>query len=85
MTRGRSPQSIAARQNLKAAALDFIREHVDTHGYPPTIAVLGAYLGFRSTGSTHTLLAELQAEGRIRRVKGSPRAITVVDDNRASS
>lgn len=81
MTRGKSPQQVAARQNLKASCVQYIADNVAERGYPPSIHELCSYLGYRSTQSVHTLLVELEAEGRIRRVKGSPRAITVVPDH----
>lgn len=64
----------------KQRAIDFIRDHVVEHGFPPTTHEIREHLGYKSLQSVHSLLATLQAEGRITKVKGRPRTIAVVED-----
>jgi (2Fe-2S) ferredoxin len=59
--------------------LDFLRGFVVEHGYPPSMAQIGAAVGLTSTSSVAHQLQVLETRGYIRRVPGQPRAITILD------
>lgn len=61
------------------SVLDFIREHVLRCGYPPTYAEIGCKFGISREGASRHVAA-LQKKGRIRRVYGQQRTISVVAD-----
>lgn len=65
------------RDDLLDRAVVFIAATVEERGYPPTIRELADELGYRSVGSAHGILVELEKRGRIRRDPHSPRAITL--------
>ena len=57
--------------------LEFIREAVETRGYPPSVREIGEAVGLRSTSSVHSQLATLERGGFLRRDPARPRAIEV--------
>jgi repressor LexA len=63
----------------KDRAVAFIRTVVEERGYPPSVRELAGELGILSTATVHKLLAALERDGRIARVHGSPRAVTITE------
>lgn len=61
------------------AILDYLREFVDEHGYPPTVREIGEAVGLRSPSTVHAHLAQLERAGLIRRDPTKPRAIELAD------
>jgi repressor LexA len=59
--------------------LDFLRDFTDEHGYPPSMAQIGAGVGLTSTSSVAHQLGVLEGRGYIARTPGVPRAITILD------
>lgn len=57
--------------------LQFIRQHIDTVGYPPTVREIAAEVGCAPVRA-HAHLQALHAAGLIR-LDGKPRAIAVID------
>lgn len=57
----------------------FIADSIREQGYPPTVREIGAAVGLRSPASVHHHLAQLQVEGRLTVVPGSPRAMRIVE------
>ena len=55
--------------------LDFIREHVDTQGYAPTIEEIGKKFGLSSPATVHKHLSNLEAKGLIHRDTNRSRSI----------
>ncbi|MBW7997771.1 MAG: transcriptional repressor LexA [Candidatus Glassbacteria bacterium] len=55
--------------------LDFLREHVATEGYAPTIGEIGKEFGLSSPATVHKHLANLQDKGLIRRDSNRSRSI----------
>lgn len=53
-----------------------ITEHIEAHGYPPSVRQLGKLLGLSSPASVHKRLKDAEAAGLIQR-KG-PRKLLVV-------
>jgi len=54
--------------------LDFIREHVASEGYAPTIDEIGKKFGLSSPATVHKHLANLQSKGLISRDSNRSRA-----------
>jgi repressor LexA len=59
--------------------LDYIRETVDTRGYPPSVREIGDAVGLSSPSSVHSQLSSLVDMGIIKRDPTKPRAIVVVE------
>lgn len=59
--------------------LDYIRETVDTRGYPPSVREIGDAVGLSSPSSVHSQLSSLVDMGVIKRDPTKPRAIVVVE------
>jgi repressor LexA len=57
------------------AILDYLREFVDEHGYPPTVREIGEAVGLRSPSTVHAHLAQLERAGLLRRDPTKPRAL----------
>ncbi len=58
--------------------LDFITEHIDHNGYPPTLREISQYLGTSGTVSALHHLEALERKGYIRREPGSSRGIVPI-------
>lgn len=58
--------------------LDFITEHIDGHGYPPTLREIAQHLGVKGTVSAIHHLEALERKGYLRREAGSSRGIALV-------
>jgi repressor LexA len=62
------------------AILGVIHEHVDAHGYPPSVREIGDAVGLKSTSSVHAQLATLEEKGYLRRDPTKPRALEFIRD-----
>jgi repressor LexA len=58
-----------------------IKQHLATHGYPPTVRDIGKSVGLSSSSTVHGHLANLQRLGLIRRDPTKPRAIEILDES----
>ena len=67
------------------AILDYLREFVDEHGYPPTVREIGEAVGLRSPSTVHAHLAQLERAGLLRRDPTKPRALELTDRRRESA
>lgn len=70
------------RAGNQAKILAFIREEIQTKGYPPSVREICAAVGFRSPSTVHGYLTELEENGYIHRDPTKPRALTMADDPR---
>lgn len=61
------------------AILDYLREFIDEHGYPPTVREIGEAVGLRSPSTVHAHLAQLERAGLLRRDPTKPRALELAD------
>ena len=43
--------------------LEFVNQHVDANGYPPTVREIGQAVGLTSPSTVHAHLARLEAAG----------------------
>jgi len=57
--------------------LDFIREYIEAHGYPPSIREIAAHLGVSGTVGVVKHLNALERGGYIRRMRGSSRGLSL--------
>ena len=63
---------------------DYIVQHIDTHGYPPTVREIGRAVNLSSSSTVHAHLRNLEEAGLIRRDAVLTRAITLVTGNTAN-
>jgi repressor LexA len=71
--------SVNGLTHRQRATILFIRECVQSRGYPPTIREIGEHVGLSSTSSVHFMLEGLIDRGIIKREPGKPRAISVTN------
>jgi repressor LexA len=64
--------------------LNYIKETVDTRGYPPSVREIGDAVGLSSPSSVHSQLASLVEMGIIKKDPSKPRAIVVVETQEKS-
>ena len=57
--------------------LEFIAEHIQRNGYPPSVREIGEAVGLSSSSTVHTHLQLLQREGFLRRDPTKPRTLSV--------
>lgn len=65
--------------------LTFIKERVDTRGYPPAMREIGSEVGLLSSSSVAHQLKVLEDKGFIRRDPTLPRALVLTMDDEAAS
>lgn len=58
--------------------LDYVRQHIDDHGYAPSFEEISERFGFRSLATVHEHLTNLERKGYIRRAHNESRAIEIV-------
>jgi len=61
--------------------LDYIKEYIVSHGYPPTIREIGAALDLSSPATIHAHLSKLEEKGFIKKQGAKNRAIELLVDN----
>lgn len=59
--------------------LDYIKQTVDTRGYPPSVREIGEAVGLSSPSTVHSHLNSLVEAGYIKKDPSKPRAIMIVD------
>ena len=64
---------------------DFLTSYVDQHGYPPTVREIGEAVGLASPSTVHAHLANLERAGLIKRDPTKPRALELVERQRAQA
>ncbi|MCR5691455.1 MAG: transcriptional repressor LexA [Eubacterium sp.] len=60
--------------------LEYIKQEILAHGYPPAVREICKAVNLKSTSSVHSHLETLERKGYIRRDPSKPRAIEIVDD-----
>jgi repressor LexA len=66
------PKKLTKRQKM---VLNFIIDHIDDEGYPPTIREIGDHLGIRSTNGVNDHLKALERKGYLERQDAKSRAL----------
>lgn len=69
---------ISAKQS---EILEYIKECILQHGYPPAVREICNAVHLKSTSSVHSHLETLEKNGYIRRDPTKPRAIEILDDD----
>lgn len=59
--------------------LFFIRESVESRGFPPSIREIGEAVGLSSSSTVHAHLRSLEAKGYLKRNPSKPRSIELLD------
>lgn len=59
--------------------LDYIKEEVQSKGYPPSVREIAKAVGLASSSTVHGHLARIESKGYIRRDPTKPRAIEILD------
>ena len=59
--------------------LDFVREHVGTHGYAPTLQEIGSRFGLSSPATVYKHVEQLVQKGYLRKAPHQGRGIQLVD------
>lgn len=60
--------------------LEYIKEQILHHGYPPAVREICQAVNLKSTSSVHSHLETLEKNGYIRRDPTKPRAIEIIND-----
>ena len=60
--------------------LEYIKQSILSHGYPPAVREICEAVHLKSTSSVHSHLETLEKNGYIRRDPTKPRAIEIMDD-----
>lgn len=71
-----SKKAISKRQYQ---VLEYIAQHLQEQGYPPSVRNIGEYVGLASPSTVFTHLTSLEHKGFIRRERESARAIIILD------
>ena len=58
--------------------LDYVNEHIDQNGYPPSVREICSALGFKSTSTVHIYLKALEDDGKIIKSPSKPRTLRVM-------
>ena len=69
--------AVSALTGKRRRILEFIAEHIQTNGYPPSVREIGEAVGLSSSSTVHTHLQLLQREGYLRRDPTKPRTLAV--------
>ena len=70
-------------QENQQKILNFIKEEIELHGYPPSVREICLGTGIKSTSTVHTHLNHLEEQGLIRRASSKTRALEVTDGSMA--
>ncbi|GAB4348559.1 MAG: transcriptional repressor LexA [Gammaproteobacteria bacterium] len=65
----------------QAIILEYIRDHIDATGMPPTRAEIAEALGFRSINAAVDHLKALERKGAIELIPGSSRGIRILEES----
>ncbi len=68
-------------EDMKIKILNFITEHCDKFGYPPSIREICAKVGLSSPSTVHGYLSRMEKEGLIEKESTKTRAIRVKKDD----
>ena len=71
--------------NRERAALEFISQYIQRHGYAPTLAEIAESLGVNAVSTIHEHLERLVQKGYLKKTKGFDRGLEVVDKARLNT
>ncbi|MGI4791891.1 MAG: transcriptional repressor LexA [Janthinobacterium lividum] len=67
--------------NRQKQILSYIQQHMDVHGYPPTVREIGTAVSLSSSSTVHAHLKTLQEQGHIERDAVLTRAIKLTPNS----
>lgn len=65
--------------DTRVKVLNYLRDYIAAHQFPPTVREIAAGVGISSTSVVNYHLRRLAETGRIERIQGAARAIRVVE------
>ncbi len=74
-----STQSKSRLSRRQQQILEFIRQSVQSRGFPPSIREIGEAVGLSSSSTVHSHLRSLETKGYLRRNPSKPRSIELLD------
>lgn len=77
------PPSKSRLSRRQEQILFFIRESVESRGFPPSIREIGEAVGLSSSSTVHAHLRSLETKGYLKRNPSKPRSIELLDVNGA--
>lgn len=69
------------KKDKQSEIYNFIKEQIQSKGYPPSVREICESVGLKSTSTVHGHLARLEKKGYIRRDATKPRAIELLKDS----
>lgn len=75
------PPSKSRLSRRQEQILFFIRESVESRGFPPSIREIGEAVGLSSSSTVHAHLRSLESKGFLKRNPSKPRSIELLDVN----
>ena len=73
------------RGDTQGRILEFIKQEVETRGYPPSVREIGEAVGLKSTSTVHGHLRRLESKGLLVRDAMKPRAMGVISQEEPQS
>jgi repressor LexA len=73
------PTSKSRLSRRQEQILFFIRESVESRGFPPSIREIGEAVGLSSSSTVHSHLRSLETKGYLKRNPSKPRSIELLD------
>ena len=70
------------KEESQARILAYIREEIQSKGYPPSVREIGQAVDLKSTSTVHGHLNRLERKGRLHREAMKPRTIDVIRDDK---
>lgn len=64
----------------KQKVYDYICQHIQTYGYPPSVREIGENVGLKSTSSVHSYIKQLEDEGYLTRDGAGARTLRIASD-----
>ena len=58
--------------------LEYVNDHIEENGFPPSVREICAALGYKSTSTVHIYLKALEEEGKIIKSPSKPRTLRVM-------
>ncbi|MGH4137138.1 transcriptional repressor LexA [Clostridium sp.] len=72
---------LTQKKDKQSEIYNYIKEQVQSKGYPPSVREICEAVGLKSTSTVHGHLERLEKKGFIRRDPTKPRAIELLKDN----
>ena len=67
--------------NRQNEVLDYIKNYIATHGYPPTVREIGKALGLNSPATIQSHITALETKGYVKKTNSKYRTLEIVGNN----